>query len=162
MSITPKELIEIACDNLKMFRMEQWERIQGLCESPIEELFLASVFSANIDNPDPVHIYAGPYSGTHGLFEGTHLWPQAKVGSYRLDFLFAHIDRNGRKLVAVECDGHNFHERTKEQAARDKSRDRYLASQGITVLRFTGSEIYRDPICSWTETLNVLWGASPE
>jgi very-short-patch-repair endonuclease len=45
----------------------------------------------------------------------------------------------------VECDGHDFHERTKEQAQRDKSRDRYLQANGWRVLRFTGSEIHRTP-----------------
>jgi very-short-patch-repair endonuclease len=43
---------------------------------------------------------------------------------------------------SVECDGHNFHERTKEQASHDKQRDRRLAAAGITTLRFTGSDIY--------------------
>jgi len=46
--------------------------------------------------------------------------------------------------VAIECDGHEFHERTKEQAARDKSRDRALAADGVIVLRFTGSEIWHN------------------
>lgn len=47
--------------------------------------------------------------------------------------------------LVVEVDGHEFHERTKEQAARDKSRDRYLTSNGYTIFRFTGSEVYRKP-----------------
>lgn len=46
--------------------------------------------------------------------------------------------------ICVECDGHDFHERTKEQAARDKSRDRELTMAGWQVLRFTGSEIWKD------------------
>ena len=45
----------------------------------------------------------------------------------------------------VECDGHDFHERTKQQAANDRSRDRDLISNGYTVLRYTGSELYRSP-----------------
>lgn len=49
-----------------------------------------------------------------------------------------------RKLV-VECDGHEYHERTKEQAAKDRSRDRALTSLGFDVFRFTGSELWRDP-----------------
>ena len=43
---------------------------------------------------------------------------------------------------AIYCDGHNFHERTKEQAARDRSIDRKLQQMGWHVFRFTGSEIY--------------------
>jgi hypothetical protein len=48
-------------------------------------------------------------------------------------------------LIAVECDGHDYHERTKEQAKRDRSRDRRLSMLGFRVARFTGSEIYRNP-----------------
>lgn len=62
-------------------------------------------------------------------------------GNYRLDFA---VDPDGSK-IAIECDGHEFHERTKEQAARDKSRDRALQAAGWRVLRFTGSEIFADP-----------------
>lgn len=53
-------------------------------------------------------------------------------------------DRKWRHLV-VECDGHDFHERTKEQAAKDRSRDRKIALSGMEIFRFTGSELWRDP-----------------
>jgi very-short-patch-repair endonuclease len=66
--------------------------------------------------------------------------PQARVGKYRVDFLL----RIGTESIIVECDGHNFHERTKEQAAKDRKRDRDLQSDGFKVMRFTGSEIWND------------------
>ena len=47
--------------------------------------------------------------------------------------------------VVVECDGHDFHERTKEQARKDRRRDRELQAKGYLVLRYTGSEVWRDP-----------------
>jgi very-short-patch-repair endonuclease len=46
-------------------------------------------------------------------------------------------------LVVVECDGHDFHERTTQQASRDRQRDRRLAFRGIHCLRYTGSDIFR-------------------
>ncbi len=47
--------------------------------------------------------------------------------------------------IHIEADGHEYHEKTKGQAQRDKSRDRILMSQEDTkVLHYTGSEIYRD------------------
>lgn len=52
---------------------------------------------------------------------------------------------NTKQLVDIELDGHDFHERTKEQSQRDKSGDRALTLDGWTVLRFTGSEIFADP-----------------
>lgn len=44
--------------------------------------------------------------------------------------------------IAIECDGHDFHERTKKQASSDRSRDRLLTAEGWRVIRFTGSELY--------------------
>lgn len=71
---------------------------------------------------------------------------QMKVSSYRVDFMCCvYVREADRHFVAVvECDGHDFHDRTKEQAARDKARDRHMAEVGLPVLRFTGSEIFKD------------------
>jgi very-short-patch-repair endonuclease len=71
--------------------------------------------------------------------------PQYQIGKHRVDFaIFINGVANEEIKIVVECDGHEFHEKTKEQAARDKSRDRDLLIAGWKVLRFTGSEIWRD------------------
>jgi len=72
---------------------------------------------------------------------------------YRLDF--AIVTESHR--IAIEVDGHDFHERTKEQAARDKSRDRALVAAGWTVLRFAGSEVWRDAYGCVAEVQDLLW-----
>jgi very-short-patch-repair endonuclease len=69
------------------------------------------------------------------------LKPQHHVGDYRIDFAIG----GAGKLILIELDGHEFHERTKEQAEKDKSRDRELQRLGHDVLRFTGSEVNRNP-----------------
>lgn len=78
--------------------------------------------------------------------ENLEYWitPQAAIDGCRVDFLMWF--RRGRHVsgVAIECDGHAFHEKTKEQAARDKDRDRRILLSGFPVMRFTGSEIFRD------------------
>lgn len=64
-----------------------------------------------------------------------------------LYFLIAY--RPGRrdiKYLVIECDGHDFHERTKEQAEHDRRRDREMLSSGIPVLRVTGAEVWRSPV----------------
>jgi hypothetical protein len=79
------------------------------------------------------------------------------LDAYRADFAISNegLETESRELqemlgyrgpirIVVEADGHDFHERTKEQAARDKRRDRELQTAGWTVLRFTGTEIWRD------------------
>ena len=88
--------------------------------------------------------------------EGWQVDFQKQIGKYRVDFLvqgqFSSIKGNQKCLemcqIVVECDGHDFHEKTKEQAIYDKKRDRDLQSLGFRVYRFTGSEIWRtDGIC---------------
>ena len=82
--------------------------------------------------------------------------PQAGVLNYRVDFLIGSRGSERSALVVVECDGHDFHERTREQAAHDKRRDRRLTAAGHTVFRFTGSEIYRNAAGCAAETMNFV------
>lgn len=74
--------------------------------------------------------------------------------SYRLDFaieadgaLEARAKDAGVALprIAIELDGHDFHERTKQQVTERNERDRNLVSAGWTVLHFSGSELQADP-----------------
>ena len=87
---------------------------------------------------------------------GTYFRCQQRFRDYRLDFLFKLCLQGDYRLLAVECDGHEFHERTKEQAARDRSRDRVLVEAGVPVIRFTASEIYCDPQNCADEVVNHL------
>jgi hypothetical protein len=50
-----------------------------------------------------------------------------------------------RGKLVVEVDGHDFHDRTKQQASYDKEQDREITLEGYRVIRFTGSDIFRDP-----------------
>jgi very-short-patch-repair endonuclease len=75
-------------------------------------------------------------------FTGAIFVPQIEFGGYRFDFLASCYNQ---KNFFIECDGHEFHERTKKQAARDRSKDRTAQIAGFPILRFTGSEIYNRP-----------------
>jgi very-short-patch-repair endonuclease len=89
--------------------------------------------------------------------------PQVSIESYRVDFLFVTNGLTGRShLLAVECDGHDFHERTREQATRDRGRDRSLMNLGIPVMRFTGSEISRNADACAAEIHAYLGGKFKE
>lgn len=71
---------------------------------------------------------------------------QLTVLGRRVDFVISTF--NNSKSVShliVECDGHDFHERTKAQAKADRSFDRKVQEAGFTIFRFTGSEIWNDP-----------------
>lgn len=129
-------------------------------ESPIENLMAAGLLlvfrSYHFD-------YDGYLNGMYqalpfGSFEelraedstrapGFLIHPQFPIGRYRGDFFIDFVDyRGARHFAVIECDGHDFHERTKKQAQHDKKRDRYFQSLGLIVLRYTGSEIFRDPV----------------
>jgi hypothetical protein len=111
-----------------------------LCESPIEARLAVHLLPMVIDDTT------------------CRLRAQVNALTYRLDFCLSNEDwvefnsktapndpSNQPIKLAIECDGHDFHERTKEQAARDKSRDRALMADGWLVARFAGSEIWRTP-----------------
>lgn len=68
------------------------------------------------------------------------------------------IQLHSETYVAIECDGHDFHEKTKEQAARDKQRDRDLQSIGWAVARFTGSEIFKNAPAAAEQVRRMVWG----
>jgi very-short-patch-repair endonuclease len=84
--------------------------------------------------------FENPYD--QGLFQ---ISPQVAVGSYSVDFAMRCFACPKVK-VAIECDGHDFHEKTKAQAAHDKRRDRDIQRAGFDILRFTGSEIWNNPV----------------
>lgn len=79
-----------------------------------------------------------------GIFMPAFIYtPQVEIGKYRVDFECRLASDREKKFI-IECDGHDFHEKTKEQVAYDKQRERYLVSKGYKVLRFSGSEILND------------------
>lgn len=78
---------------------------------------------------------------------------QHPINNYRADIVLW-----GKHSIVVEVDGHDFHERTKEQAQRDKTRDRLFQQLGFKVLRYTGSEVWRDPIKCALEAVGFASG----
>jgi very-short-patch-repair endonuclease len=65
------------------------------------------------------------------------LYSNVVVGDYRLDLVLSTFYGS----LAIECDGHDWHDRTKQQAAYDRARDRFFLSRLLPTIRFTGSEI---------------------
>lgn len=139
---------------------EQWDAwIARNCESPIEKLFMAAMLGSGFEAPsidiwhDIVHAKLDGHDSERGMFVdegGTVCIPQFTINGpdkkYRVDFAFLEPAWSTVKCrVAVELDGHQFHERTKQQATADKRRDRQLQALGWRVLRFTGSEVWADP-----------------
>jgi very-short-patch-repair endonuclease len=96
--------------------------------SPIEQIFLMEWRLLEVDSKHRVKIRP-----QHELtLDGR---------SYRIDFI---VDVPDGRQIAIELDGHDFHERTKEQATQDRSRERTIVRHGYIIHRFTGSEVYRN------------------
>jgi very-short-patch-repair endonuclease len=79
---------------------------------------------------------------------------------YTADFWL--MTPHSKKSVIVECDGHDFHERTPKQAEHDRKRDRKLIELGYVVLRFTGREIWRDPMKCAQDAINQFQTSNAE
>lgn len=102
-----------------------------ISESPIETKLLKELIN---------------YTNEHSFYLDTQKDFSINGRGYRVDIYIEFTDSNNKKhKIVVECDGHEYHEKTKEQAQRDKQRDRDFLSQGILTLRFTGSEIWKNP-----------------
>jgi very-short-patch-repair endonuclease len=68
---------------------------------------------------------------------------QALFNGYKLDFTITSALLPDFALC-VELDGHDWHERTKQQASQDRARDRELLALGLPTMRFTGADVFRD------------------
>ena len=78
---------------------------------------------------------------------GVKLQPQKKlstdIGEFDIDFVID-LRKSGSLPLAIELDGHEFHEKTKAQAAWDRRRERSITRSGYLVIRFTGHEIFQN------------------
>ena len=85
-------------------------------------------------------------------------FPNIKVNgkSVRTD-LFVYVPADTDFNMVVECDGFQYHS-TKEKFIADRQRDRKLKAAGFDVLRFSGSEIYKDPAKAGIELYQYLQG----
>jgi very-short-patch-repair endonuclease len=149
------------------------DAVEKRCESEIEKMMVGALMShpTEIDgsllfsNGMWNYVFTGQWSdhisdviSKSFTKRGAFIFLQQGVGKYRADFVVVGIPADGIAAipVVVECDGHDFHERTKEQAARDKKRDRFMTCEGYRVFRFSGSEIWKNPRACAEEVMDFL------
>lgn len=133
---------------------------------------LCGGFNGKLRDEDCPHCFSGIAGGPVGRRMGLRAIPtlgihlQWQVGPHRVDFqLQAGMELSRDTPLApggwrgahyvLECDGHDAHA-TREQRTADAQRDRYLTEHGYRVLRFTGSEIWRNPAQCASEALRIL------
>lgn len=124
-------------------------------KSPIEQIFITAFeLYCELENKKKVYLF-----------------PQQRVDykdkTYYLDFAFLSDDYlsnlvledeilNTNFKLAIECDGYDFHQKTKEQVQRDNEREFDLKMAGYEVLRFSGTQIYNNPIKCAEDTYNYI------
>lgn len=154
------------------------EELVGAAESPIEQAMLFALTVAAHELASNVRYRKGEhvFGDFDDMPDSILIEPQARLGEYRVDFLLMYhecitdFDRNeklkdGTEIpgvkdviahLIVECDGHDFHDRSKEQASRDRERDRELKKLGYEVFRYTGADIWKSPLGCAREAVQVL------
>ncbi|HBG31615.1 MAG TPA: hypothetical protein DDW98_13485 [Gammaproteobacteria bacterium] len=122
------------------------------CESPIERMLLRALFYK-------IGLYMYECADQFGTSARCPLTVETQwverdgTREYRIDIVL--LGSSGGARLGIECDGHEFHEKTKEQAQRDKSRDRVLSAAGWKMIRFTGSEIWKNPLACADEAFGI-------
>jgi hypothetical protein len=157
-------MMEIDTTEAPLVAPQQMRELHAQCESPIEELMGAALIRAAgttavwVNDPQHgrmVQFYtATPEAGIAFLAPQSDIWARGR--RYRLDFLVGFGTEANFKAVAVECDGHDFHDRTKEQASADRARDRAVQAEGVLVARFTGADIHADALACAREVWEMV------
>lgn len=143
-----KDYCVVDCVNgIKINRLESCSgdfRIYQECESPIEIIMLMAL-----------DICEGKRNFWDRYHYGIIRCPQQEYEfgdkKYRSDITIYFEDvfeenKAGDFEIVVECDGHYFHEKTKEQVKRNNQRDYDFKCAGIDIFHFSGSEIFNNPI----------------
>lgn len=128
------------------------------CESPIEQLLALEMKVLNIEQ---MSLY-NPFIEDVIITNQENI--EAQGEKYRADFSVAVIykkDKNSRKDIyyhffVIECDGYEFHQKTKEQVEKDNIRTRNLQKKGYDVIHFSGSEIWKNPRKCAKEVITLI------
>lgn len=121
------------------------------CESPIEQLLSIELANIRLENM----ISYNPYIDVIAIEKQETI--KVKNKKYRVDFLIpvSYKNQDGITFV-IECDGYDFHQKTKKQVEEDNKRQRDLQEAGYEVIRFSGTEIYHKPYQCATAIKNII------
>jgi very-short-patch-repair endonuclease len=120
-------------------------------QSPIEQIFITA-FELYMQFLNKEYIF---------LFSQKEIFTNEK--RYIVDFFFesdqyVNLFETNKKII-IECDGYNFHQKTKEQIKHDNEREYDLKMAGYEIIRFSGSQIYNEPFKCAEDTYNYIMHA---
>lgn len=115
------------------------------CESPLEAVLAAWLCLSVYGN-----------SKGFGLRVERQVEIETAARKYRADFLIGWYGKDHDRLpIVVEVDGHEFHEKTREQVEKRNERDRDLQQAGYPVLHFSFAEVVKRP----ADVVEEIWCA---
>lgn len=138
-------------DRVLFFQVAYWNYSDH--ESPIE-IILHFAYD--------LLIFCDKDKETEWLFLSSQYEVELDGKNYRIDLMFDSSECENPNAtykpykLAIECDGHEFHEKTKEQVKRRNQRDLVLKRNGIDVIHFSGSQIYNDPFTCAKEVIDYI------
>lgn len=171
-----RDLMAVVAMNHLSRKAQGLREVESLCGSPIEVTMLHALIAATLSPWDTVALkykthYAQGWCLTEPHQSSSVIEAQKPIGNRKADLAIEYTDHLHSELLrwkwsvntenltvrcVVECDGHDFHEKTKEQASSDKRRDRELQLAGYHVLRFSGADIYKDACACAAEVMKFL------
>lgn len=143
--------IERTCDR------ERYKELTADCQSKIEVLFLHTFLTV-------MDVCLGIDKNCETRLHEVQIYPQCDVEHdekvYYIDFSIDGVsfDRNVQlecyPEIFVEIDGYEYHS-TKQQLTHDRERENFLKKYGHNVVRFTGTQVFCDPLKSVFDALEI-------
>ena len=139
-----------ASEVLKGELAERLKWMKSKIAKDYEKSVISKINFHNVTSPiEQIFLMEWEYHSIGKKYEVT-LLPQASLntnkGTYIIDFVVSKkISKSQTMRIAIELDGHEFHEKNKSQVMADERRERAIVTEGLPVLRFSGSEIVRNP-----------------
>ena len=130
-----KELIFDNLDNINKNILNTALIFSEYCESPIEKILAVALVIKTQET----------------LYFEPQVEIKTKNKKYIVDFLIFGDEIVNTYLkkdfqLIIECDGYNFHQKTKKQVDYDNQREYDLKMEKYEILRFSGSKIYNEPM----------------
>lgn len=123
-------------------------------DSPIETIFGAAVLLYFRNSNKPLMLCV-PAELEKAKPPGLLFVPQFKWSIYRSDWAIYNPKTSGALLL--ECDGKDFHS-SADQIAHDQKKDAAAHDRGYLSMRFSGSQIHREPDGCAKRVFQVVYG----
>lgn len=127
----------------------------GSADSPIETMLGAAVILIFRDAGKPLMLCTN--EELDKARKGLLFVPQFKWSIYRSDWAIFNPKTSG--ALVLECDGKDFHS-SADQMAHDQKKDAAAHDRGYLTMRFTGSQIHRDPDGCAKKIYDVVYGGA--